>query len=232
MLDKYLDEIGKEQLLTEEQEKELSEQIMNGNRRAVEKLTTANLRFVVSVARKYQNRGVDMADLVSEGNLGLIRAAERYDARQGCRFISYALPFVRKNIERAIAEQTTLYSIPKDETSQFEKKRSKALSADAPLGGRNNVNLLSLLVNNDAPAADCSATDTSFNAAVKSAIEKLNERERQVMTLFFGIDSDKMTLAEIGKKMELKRERIRQIRDKALRKMSKEKVLIEEKPDR
>lgn len=221
MLDKYLEEIGRENLLTEEQERALSEQIKHGDRRAVDRLTTANLRFVVAMASRYKNRGVDVSDLVSEGNLGLIRAAERFDAAKGCRFVSYAMPFVRKSMEQAIAEQTGAYCVTDDEAIGVERKRNRTLSADAPLGGRNNVNLLSLLINNDSPSADGVADEQSFNEALMKSMTGLNERERRIILLSFGIGCDKLTFAEIGEEMGLKRERVRQIREKALRKMRK-----------
>lgn len=220
-LDKYLEEIKREQLLTEEEEQSLAKRVQAGDRRALEKLTTANLRLVVSVARMYQNSGVAMEDLVSEGNIGLMRAAERYEASRGSRFASYAVPIVRKCIERAVEEQGALYRIPKGETTPADKKRSKALSADAPLGGRENVNLLSLIANPDSPDADGGVNATVLNDEMARLLAMLDERERMVITLFFGIGREKMTFAEIGSEMGLKRERVRQIRDKAVRKISR-----------
>lgn len=220
-LDKYMDEIRKEQLLTEAEERTLAERVQAGDRQALDRLTTANLRLVVSVARAYQNSGVDMEDLVSEGNIGLMHAAGRYDASRGSRFASYAVPIVRKYIERAIEEQGALYRIPKGEASAADKKRSKALSADAPLGGRENVNLLSLIANPDSPDADGGVNATVLNDEMARLLDVLDERERTVVTLFFGIGHEKMTFAEIGQEMGLKRERVRQIRDKAVRKISR-----------
>lgn len=220
MLDKYLEEIGKEELLTEEQERELAERIRKGDRRALDRLTTANLRFVVSMANKYKNMGVDISDLVSEGNLGLFRAAGRFDSTKGCRFISYAMPFVRSSMERAIAEQTGINS-PANENHETRQNRRHILSVDAPLGGRNNVNLLSLLINNDCPSADGIVDGLSLNGTLMTTMKVLNERERRIVQLSFGIGCDSKTFAEIGEEMGLKRERVRQIREKALRKMKK-----------
>ena len=132
MLDKYLEEIKKTSVLTEEQEAALAERICAGDSKAVEKLVTANLRFVVSMASKYQGRGIDLSDLVAEGNIALMRAAKRFEAGRGSRFVSYASPFVRKAMEQAIALQTGLYNVPSDERTPLERKRSRALSADAP----------------------------------------------------------------------------------------------------
>lgn len=220
-LDKYLEEIGRESLLTESEERELSERIRRGDSKAIESLTTANLRFVVSVARQYQNKGLDIQDLVSEGNIGLIKAAEKYDASQGARFVSYALPFVRKCMERAIEEQVGLYRVPRNESTAAEKKRSRAVSADAPLGGRENINLLHLIENPDAPQADSIVNELVMTEELQQLLDVLNEREREVITMFFGIGRDKLTFVEIGEKMGLKRERVRQIRNKAVRKISR-----------
>lgn len=222
-LDKYLDEIGREKPLTDAEERELAVRIGGGDSRAVERLTKANLRFVVSVARKYQKMGVDMSDLISEGNLGLMKAASQYDGRSGVRFVSYASPIVHKFIERAVEEQGALYRVPKKEETKAEKKRSHPLSADAPLGGRENVNLLSVIENTDVMPADSVLDVDAAAQGIESVLAVLDGREREVMTLFFGIGGMKMTFAEIGERMGLKRERVRQIRDKALRKMSRAK---------
>lgn len=225
MLDRYLDEIGKFESLTDEEEKTLSARIADGDRTAVDALVAANLRFVVSVASRYKGAGLDVSDLVCEGNIALVRAAERFDAGRGSRFISYAAPFVHRAIEKAIAGQSGLYSIPKGEDSPLEKKRSRALAADAPLGGRRNVSLINVLEDPDAPAADGEAGRQALYDMICESMECLNGRERQVITLFFGIGCDKMTFAEIGEEMGLKRERVRQIRNKALYKLTKRKEL-------
>ncbi len=226
MLDKYLEEIKKTSVLTEEQEAALAERICAGDSKAVEKLVTANLRFVVSMASKYQGRGIDLSDLVAEGNIALMRAAERFEAGRGSRFVSYASPFVRKAMEQAIALQTGLYNVPSDERTPLERKRSRALSADASLGGRANVSLLSVLENLDSPSADGMLGEQSFNEAVSEAMKELSDRERMVVMMFFGIGREKLTFAEIGMEMGLKRERVRQIRDKALRKISKHRNIL------
>ncbi len=225
MLDRYLDEIGKFETLTEEEEKALSARIAEGDSAAVDALVAANLRFVVSVASRYKGAGVDVSDLICEGNIALVRAAGRFDAGRGSRFISYAAPLVHRAMEKAIAEQAGLYSIPKGENSPLEKKRSRALAADAPLGGRKNVSLLNVLEDTDAPAADGAAGRQALYDVICESMECLNERERRVVTLFFGIGCDRMTFAEIGEEMGLKRERARQIRDKALYKLAKMKGL-------
>lgn len=225
MIDKYLNDIGKFESLTDEEERVLSERIGSGDRKAVDALVAANLRFVVSMASKYQGSGLDVSDLVCEGNIALVRAAERFDATRGSRFISYAAPFVRRSMEKAIAEQTGLYNIPEGEMTPLEKKRSRAIAADAPLGGRKNVSLLNVLEDTSVPAADGTVGRESLNGIIRDSMECLNEREKQVITLFFGIDHEKMTFAEIGEEMGLKRERVRQIRDIALRKLTKKKGL-------
>lgn len=218
-LDRYLEEIGGETLLTQEEERDLSERIRRGDNKAVERLITANLRFVVSVARHYQNKGLDVQDLVSEGNIGLIRAAERFDAGRGTRFVSYAVPFVRKCMEQAIEEQVGLYRVPKGEKTKADERRSWGVSADAPLGGRDNVNLLSVIENKDVPEADALVDKRVIKEDIGRLFDALDMREREVVTLFFGMEGEKMTFAEIGEKMGLKRERVRQIRDKAMRKI-------------
>lgn len=155
-----------------------------------------------------------------------MRAAERFEAGRGSRFVSYASPFVRKAMEQAIALQTGLYNVPSDERTPLERKRSRALSADAPLGGRANVSLLSVLENPDSPSADGMLGEQSFNEAVSEAMKELSDRERMVVMMFFGIGREKLTFAEIGMEMGLKRERVRQIRDKALRKISKHRNIL------
>lgn len=204
---KYLDEIGRESLLTTDEERQLSERIQQGDQRALNKLIGANLRFVVSVARQYKGQGVEMEDLVSEGNMGLMKAAAKFDASKGVRFVNYAVVQIRQQIEKAIEQQTRQQSMP--------------LSVDAPLGHRTNMSLLSVLVNSNAPMADERIHSEAIEEAVEFALGSLDKREAQVVNAFFGINQEHETMAEIAEDMELKRERVRQIRDKAVRKLRK-----------
>jgi len=221
-LNRYLDEIGREQLLTTEQERELSEQIGQGNERAVNRLVEANLRFVVTIANQYKGKGLSMEDMVSEGNFGLMKAARKFDASKGTRFVNFAVVYVRQQIEKAIEQQAGLYKMPRDVSRELvARQQSKPLSVDAPLGHRNNVSLLSVLVNQDAPLADERVHSEAIEVAVEYALQSLNERESRVVNAFFGIDQERETMQEIAEDMELKRERVRQIRNKALRKLRK-----------
>lgn len=221
ILNKYLDEIGRESLLSADEERQLSERILKGDGRALNKLVEANLRFVVSVASQYKGKGVAMEDLVSEGNLGLMKAAARFDASRGTRFVSYAVGHVRQHIEKAIA-QAGLYKVPKDVSHEAAaRQQSQPLSVDAPLGYRTNMSLLSVLVNQDAPLADERVHSEAIEAAIEFALMSLDEREGRVVNAYFGIDQEHETLAEIAEDMNLKRERVRQIRDKAVRKLRK-----------
>lgn len=221
VLNKYLDEIGRESLLSADKERELSVRILKGDGRALNKLVEANLRFVVSVASQYKGKGVAMEDLVSEGNLGLMKAAARFDASRGTRFVSYAVVYVRQYIEKAIA-QAGLYKVPKDVGREAAaRQQSQPLSVDAPLGYRTNMSLLSVLVNQDAPLADERVHSEAIEAAIEFALISLDAREGRVVNAYFGIDQEHETLAEIAEDMDLKRERVRQIRDKAVRKLRK-----------
>ena len=204
---KYLDEIGRESLLTTDEERQLSERIQQGDQRALNKLIEANLRFVVSVARQYKGQGVEMEDLVSEGNMGLMKAAAKFDASKGVRFVNYAVVQIRQQIEKAIEQQTRQQNMP--------------LSVDAPLGHRTNMSLLSVLVNGNAPMADERIHSEAIEEAVEFALGSLDKREAQVVNAFYGINQEHETMAEIAEDMELKRERVRQIRDKAVRKLRK-----------
>ena len=208
VFNKYLDEIGKEALLSDQEERELSEKILKGDQRALSKLVEANLRFVVTIARQYRGQGVEMEDLVSEGNMGLMKAAAKFDASKGVRFVNYAVVHVRQQIEKAIAQQSGLYQVPKDvKHDEVARQQSMPLSVDAPLGHRANMSLLSVLVNQDAPLAD--------------DLGSLDKRESKVINSYFGIGQEHETMAEIAEDLELKRERVRQIRDKAIRKLRK-----------
>lgn len=206
-LNKYLDEIGKETLLSDAEERALSEQILKGDQRALSKLIEANLKFVVSVARQYKGKGLDMEDLVSEGNIGLMKAAAKFDARKGVRFVNYAVVYIRQQIEKAIEQQTRQQSMP--------------VSVDAPLGHRTNMSLLSVLVNSNSPMADERIYSEAIEEAIEFALGSLDKRETRVVNAFFGINQEHETMAEIAEDMDLKRERVRQIRDKAVRKLRK-----------
>ena len=214
ILNKYLDEIGRETLLSEDEERQLSERIRRGDGRALNKLVEANLRFVVAIARQYQGRGLSMEDLVSEGNLGLLKAAGKYDASRGLRFVNYAVVFIRQQIERSL-------KIESAEQRVESRGDGRTRSVDAPLGTKTNVSLLSVLVNADSPMADERVYQANMLTAVEKALDSLNERESRVVNAYFGLGQDNLTMAEIAVDMGLKRERVRQIRDKAVRKMRK-----------
>ena len=184
------------------------------------KIVTDNMGLVVSTARKYQGQGLELDDLVSEGTIGMIKAAERYNPEKG-GFAAFALPEIKKSIEAAIEQQSGLYRIPRKEKSVVENKRRVPLSVDAPLGGRENINLLSLLVNTNAKDSDIDATSSSYMKLIIDVLDLLDEREREVITCFYGIRRDRLSLAEIAAQMCIKRERARQIRDKATRKIRK-----------
>lgn len=185
------------------------------------KIVTENMGLVVSTARKYQGQGLDLDDLVSEGTMGMIKAAEKYNATKG-GFAAFAIPEIKKSIEAAIEQQAGLYRVPKAEATQAEKKRRMPLSVDAPLGGRENINLLSLLVNGELPEADLEVEKTLAMKHIINALDILNIREREVITCFYGIRRDRLNMAEIAAQMCIKRERARQIRKKAERKLRKE----------
>ena len=220
-LNRYLDEIGKEQLLTNEEERQLAERIAKGDSRALSKLVEANLKFVVTVARQYKGKGVAMEDLVSEGNIGLMKAAAKFDASKGVRFVNYAVVHIRQAIEKAIDQQGGLYQVPKDVKQDLARQQSIPISVDAPLGHRTNMSLLSVLVNKDAPLADERVHSEAIEDAIEYALGTLDDRERRVVNAFFGIDQEHETMAEIAEDMDLKRERVRQIRDKSVRKLRK-----------
>ena len=184
------------------------------------KLVTENMGLVVSTARKYQGRGLELDDLVSEGTIGMIKAAEKYDPEKG-GFAAFVLPEIKKSIEAAIEQQAGLYRVPRKEMTLLEKKRRTPLSVDAPLGGRENINLLSLLVNADAQESDALAHNKSALEIIVGALDILSPREREVITCFYGIRREKLSLAEIAAQMCIKRERARQVRKTAERKIRK-----------
>jgi RNA polymerase primary sigma factor len=255
-LDKYLQEIGKEELITVEEEVELAQRIKKGDRAALEKLTRANLRFVVSVAKQYQNQGLSLPDLINEGNLGLIKAAEKFDETRGFKFISYAVWWIRQSILQALAEQSRIVRLPLNQVgslnkinkafSKFEQENERIPSAeeladvleitkekiadtmrvsgrhvsvDAPFIEGEDNSLLDVLVNNDSPVADRALINESLVREIERALATLTERERDIIKLFFGIGVQEMTLEEIGEKFGLTRERVRQIKEKAIRRL-------------
>ena len=246
-LDKYLQEIGREDLITVEEEVELAQAIKRGDRRALEKLTRANLRFVVSVAKQYQNQGLSLPDLINEGNLGLIKAAEKFDETRGFKFISYAVWWIRQSILQALAEQSRIVlnkiskafskfeqenerrpspeeladelDIPVDKISDTLKVTGRHISVDAPFVEGEDNSLLDVLVNDDAPIADRSLMNESLAKEIDRALATLTERECEIIKMFFGIGCQEMTLEEIGDKFGLTRERVRQIKEKAIRRL-------------
>ena len=256
-LDKYLQEIGREELITVEEEVELAQRIRKGDRIALEKLTRANLRFVVSVAKQYQNQGLSLPDLINEGNLGLIKAAEKFDETRGFKFISYAVWWIRQSILQALAEQSRIVrlplnqvgslnkiskafskfeqeeladelDIPVDKISDTMKVSGRHISVDAPFVEGEDNSLLDVLVNDDSPMADRSLVNESLSREIDRALSMLSEREKEIIQMFFGINHQEMTLEEIGDKFNLTRERVRQIKEKAIRRLrqnSKSKLL-------
>ena len=255
-LDKYLQEIGKEELITVEEEVELAQRIRKGDQEALEKLTKANLRFVVSVAKQYQNQGLSLPDLINEGNLGLIKAAEKFDETRGFKFISYAVWWIRQSILQALAEQSRIVrlplnqvgslnkinkafgrfeqenervpspeeladmlDIPKEKVSDTLRVSGRHVSVDAPLADGEDNNLLDVLVNADSPNADRGLINESLATEVDRALDTLTDREKDIIKYFFGIGCSEMTLEEIGEKFGLTRERVRQIKEKAIRRL-------------
>ena len=255
-LDKYLQEIGREELISVEEEVELAQRIKQGDQAALEKLTRANLRFVVSVAKQYQNQGLSLPDLINEGNLGLIKAAEKFDETRGFKFISYAVWWIRQSILQALAEQSRIVRLPLNQVgslnkinkafSKFEQENERKpspeelaeqldlpadkvtdtlrvsgrhISVDAPFVEGEDNSLLDVLVNNDSPNADKALINESLSREIERALGTLTERENDIIKLFFGIGCQEMTLEEIGEKFGLTRERVRQIKEKAIRRL-------------
>ncbi len=256
-LDKYLQDIGKEELITAEEEVELAKKIQSGDQLALEKLTKANLRFVVSVAKQYQNQGLSLPDLINEGNLGLIKAAKRFDETRGFKFISYAVWWIRQSILQALAEQSRLVRLPlnqvgslnkiKKATSrleqQFERtpsvdeiaelmelpeyKIDKAMkittryvSVDAPLSQEEDTKFLDVFISDDVPRTDSDLMRESLNKEIQRSLATLTDKERDVINLYYGIGmAHGLTLEEIGAKFDLTRERVRQIKEKAIRRL-------------
>ena len=210
----YFEEMGSRPLLTEEQERQLSDRALKGDKRAAGRLVEANLRLVAHVARGYQGQGLAMDDLISEGNMGLVKAATKYDARRGLRFAGFAVIYVRRAIEKALKRESM-------EMMPESRANGQKRSLDAPLGAKPNVSLLSVLVDSNSPLADGRTYSAAQEEQVERALRCLNERESRVVAAFFGIGQEHETLAEIAEGMGLKRERVRQIRDRAVRRMRK-----------
>ena len=264
-LDKYLQEIGREELISVDQEVELAQRIREGDRAALEKLTRANLRFVVSVAKQYQNQGLSLPDLINEGNMGLIKAAEKFDETRGFKFISYAVWWIRQSILQALAEQSRIVRLPLNQVgslnkinkafSRFEQENERKptaeelsnvldipedkiadtlrvsgrhVSVDAPFVSGEENSLLDVLENTDLPHTDSILIKESLSKEISRALSTLTDRERDIVRYFFGISCPEMTLEEIGDKFNLTRERVRQIKEKAIRRLkhsSKSKLL-------
>jgi len=265
-LDKYFQEIGKVALITSEEEADLAKRIREGDTAALEKLTNANLRFVVSVAKQYQNFGLTLGDLINEGNLGLIKAAKRFDETRGFKFISYAVWWIRQSIMQSLAEQTRIVRLPlnrvsglhkilktfsmleqkfqrepttdelaetigvtSEEVSQNQKHSGRHLSVDAPLQEGENNSLLDVLsdANDDMP--DSELLSDSLKSEIQRAFSTLTSRESEVMNLYYGLNGHSaMTLEELGERLNLTRERVRQIKEKATRRLrhsSRNKIL-------
>ncbi len=256
-LDKYLHEIGRIELLNPEMEVELAKKVKLGDRAAFEKLIKANLRFVVSVAKQYQNQGLSLSDLINEGNLGLIKAAERFDETRGFKFISYAVWWIRQSILQALAEDARIVRLPLNKIgsiskinrtfSQLEQEfqreptmeelaavlelkpdliedslnlSSLHVSMDAPLRDEEENTLYDILLNSDSPVADNELMKNSLRKEIERSLATLSEREADILRFFFGLNEyPAMTLEEIGEKMDLTRERVRQIKEKAIKKL-------------
>ncbi|MDY2828333.1 MAG: RNA polymerase sigma factor RpoD/SigA [Sodaliphilus sp.] len=259
-LDKYLQEIGRKDLITVDEEVELAQRIKKGDQAALDKLVSANLRFVVSVAKQYQNQGLSLPDLIDEGNLGLIKAAQKFDETRGFKFISYAVWWIRQSILQALAEQSRIVRLPLNQVgslnkigkalSRFEQENERRPSAseladelnvpvdkisdtmkvsgrhvsvDAPFVDGEDNSLLDVLPNDDSPMADAELNQESLSKEVNRALDQLNPRERDILKMFFGIGCQEMTLEEIGAKFDLTRERVRQIKEKAIRRLKGQK---------
>ena len=256
-LDRYLQEIGREELISIEEEVELAQAIKRGDRRALDKMTRANLRFVVSVAKQYQNQGLSLPDIINEGNLGLIKAAEKFDETRGFKFISYAVWWIRQAILQALAEQARIVrlplnqvgtlnkiskalakfeqenerrpsaeelakelNLPEDKITETLKVAGRHISVDAPFVEGEENSLLDVLTSDDTPSTDSVLLDESLSSEINQVLTNLTEREAEIVKCFFGICGyPEMTLDEIGMKYDLTRERVRQIKEKAIRKL-------------
>ena len=255
-LDKYLQELGKEDLISADEEVELAQKIRKGDHESLEKLTRANLRFVVSVAKQYQNQGLSLPDLINEGNLGLIRAAEKFDETRVFKFISYAVWWIRQSILQALAEQSRIVRLPLNQVgalnkinkalAKFEQENERMpsveelanetnmpkekiadslrvsgrhVSIDAPFVEGEDNSLLDVIANPDSPRADNGLMEESLRREIDRALATLSERERDIVRLFFGLGCQEKTLEEISEEFKLTRERVRQIKEKAIRRL-------------
>lgn len=257
-LDKYLADIAKEPMISPDEEVELAQKIKLGDQIALDRLVRANLRFVVSVAKQYQNQGLSLADLINEGNVGLIKAAQRFDETKGFKFISYAVWWIRQAILQAVAEQSRMVRLPlnqvgmlsrvkktasyleqlyqrkptikeiadeldmpEDKVETILKINSKEVSMDAPVSNDDDMTFIDTMVPEDNNDTDKKIVSESESAAIKRSLSVLNEKERQVIIRYFGLDADShsYTLEEIGYMMDMTRERVRQVKDKALKKL-------------
>lgn len=259
-LDKYLSDIAKERLLTAEEEVELAQRIKDGDQMALDKLVRANLRFVVSVAKQYQNQGLSLQDLINEGNLGLVKAAQRFDETRGFKFISYAVWWIRQSILQAVAEQARIIRLPmnqvgalgkvkkaisileqrlerrptvkeiadavgldEDKVEQLMNLTSRHVSTDAPLDDSEDANFLDIFVQEDETKTDASVEQESTNKAIRHSLDMLSEKERTIITMYFGLGTQReYSLEEIAMKFDISRERTRQIRDRALKRLKSE----------
>jgi RNA polymerase primary sigma factor len=255
-LDKYLQEIGREDLISVDREVELAGRIRNGDRAALEELVRSNLRFVVSVAKQYQNQGLSLPDLINEGNLGLIKAAEKFDETRGFKFISYAVWWIRQSILQALAEQSRIVRLPLNQVGsmnkinkalqRFEQEHERRPSAeelaealdmpvdkiaetlkmsgrhvsvDAPFVEGEDNSLIDVMVNEDSPNADRGLINESLSTEINRALATLTPREADILRKFFGIGTPEKSLEEIGDELHLTRERVRQIKEKAIHKL-------------
>jgi len=255
-LEKYLLEIGQQRLITIDEEVELAQRIHKGDQAALDQLVTANLRFVVSVAKQYQNQGVSLPDLIDEGNMGLIKAAQKFDETRGFKFISYAVWWIRQSILQAIAEQSSLVRMPQnqkgllnktlkaqsrfeqeherhasaeelaeeldmpvDKVSETMKMSTRSVSVDAPFAEGEDNSLLDVLPNEDSPMADSTVNQESLSREINRVLDQLSKREQEIVRMFYGIGYSEMTLEEIGARFDLTRERVRQIKENAIRRL-------------
>ncbi len=256
-LDKYLQEIGREELITAEEEVQLARRIKAGDEQALEKLTKANLRFVVSVAKQYQNQGLSLPDLINEGNVGLIKAARRFDETRGFKFISYAVWWIRQSILQALAEQSRIVRLPLNQVGSLNKIRkvstkleqkferrpssgeiakemdvseqkidsamkisTRSVSMDAPIVPDEDTKLIDMMAPSDSKGTDEELMQESLRHEIERSLSTLSEKERDVINLYYGIGMNHgLTLEEIGAKFDLTRERVRQIKEKAIRRL-------------